>query len=87
MKSPFNEGEFITRRNSRNEQALSTKVIYNELSTRSVVQQIPQETKHRDIISRSTSNNSSQVQEFNLLNALVTVRVKNELAESKWSYL
>ena len=36
------------------------------LFTLSVVQQIPQETKHRDIISRSTSNNSSQAQEFNL---------------------
>ena len=36
-----------------------------KLSTFSVVQQIPQETKHRDI-SRSTSNNSSEAQEWNL---------------------
>ena len=53
------------------------------LSTFSEVQQIPQETKHRDIISRSTSKNSSQAQEFNLPNALAAVRVENELAESK----
>ena len=39
------------------------------LSTLSVVQQIPQKTKHGDNISddsRSTSNNSSQAQEFNI---------------------
>ena len=36
------------------------------LCTLSVVQQIPQEIKHRDIISRSTSNNDSQAQEYNL---------------------
>ena len=48
------------------------------LSTLSVVQQIPPKTKHRDIISRSTLNNSSQAQESNLPDALVTVRVENE---------
>ena len=41
------------------------------LFTLSVVQQITQETKHRDNISRSTSNNSSQSQEFNIPDVLV----------------
>ena len=41
------------------------------LSTLSVVQQILMETKHRDIIPRSTSNNSSQAQERNLPEVLV----------------
>ena len=53
------------------------------LSTLSVVHQIPNETEHRDFISRSTSNNSSQAQERNLPDAFVTVRVENELIESK----
>ena len=30
MKSPFNDGKFITRRNFYNEQALSADVIYND---------------------------------------------------------
>ena len=57
------------------------------LSTLSVIHQIPQETKHRDIISRSTSNNNSQAQEFNLPNILLTIRVENKRIESQWSYL
>ena len=58
------------------------------LSTHSVVQQIPQETKLRDIISRSTSNNTSQTQECNLPNVLVRQsELKMNIAENKWSYL
>ena len=53
------------------------------LSTLNVVQQIPKKTKHRDIISQSTSNNSSQAEEFNLPNALLSGSVENESAESK----
>ena len=49
------------------------------LSSFSVVQQIPKETKHRDIISCSTSNNSSQAQEFNLPDAHETVRAEKRL--------
>ena len=30
MKSPFNGGRFITRRNFRNEQALTADVVYND---------------------------------------------------------
>ena len=44
------------------------------LSTLSVVQLISQETSHKDNISddsSSTSNNSSQAQEFNILDVLV----------------
>ena len=40
------------------------------LFTLSVDQQIPQETKHRANISRCTSNNSSQAQEFNIPDVL-----------------
>ena len=57
------------------------------LSTLSIVQQIPKETIHKDTILHNTSNKSSQAQEFNLPYALVTVRIKIESAESKWSYL
>ena len=58
------------------------------LSTLTVVQQISQKTKHRDNISndsRSTSNNSSRAQEFNIPDALVTVRVAVHRAQSKVS--
>ena len=48
------------------------------LSTLSAAQQIPQETKHSDIISRSTTNNSSQAHECNLSDVLLIVKVKNE---------
>ena len=41
------------------------------LSTLSVVQQTPLETKHRDNISRSTLDNSSKAQEFNIQDILV----------------
>ena len=80
MKSPLNDGKFIRRRNFWVEQTPSEELIYNDaaLSTISVVQQIPKETNYRDIISRSTSNNSTQAQELNLPNALLTVRVENE---------
>ena len=57
------------------------------LSTLSIVQQISKETKHRDIISCGTSNNSSQAQKFSLPDVPLRVRDENELAESKWSYL
>ena len=50
------------------------------LSTLSVVHQIPQETKHRDNISRNTSNNNSQAQVFNIKDVLVK---KSELQHSK----
>ena len=54
------------------------------LFTLSVVQQIPQETKRRDIISRSISNNSSQAQERNLPGVpCKTVRVEMIIVESK----
>ena len=48
------------------------------LSTLAVVQQISLETKYRDNISRSTSNNSNQAQKFNLPDVLVRVRVEND---------
>ena len=51
------------------------------LSPLNVVQQIPQETKHRDNISRSTSNNSSQAQECKFPDVLV------RHSETKWSQL
>ena len=87
MKSPFNDGKFINKRNFWVEQAPSAEVIYNDTSSLSIIQQIPKETKHRDIISRSTSNKISQAQEFNLPDILLSVRVENQSAESKWSYL
>ena len=56
------------------------------LSTLSIVQYILQETKHRDNVSHSTSNNSSQEQEFNLPDVLVRQsELKIIIAESKWS--
>ena len=70
MKILLNDRRFINRRYFCDEQAPST-VFTITLSALSVVQQIPQETKHRDIISRSTSNNSSQAQERNLRDVLV----------------
>ena len=48
------------------------------LFTVSVVQQIPQKTKHSDTIYRSTSNTISQAQESNLPDVLVTIKVINE---------
>ena len=58
------------------------------LSILSVVQQIPKKTKHRDIISRSTSNNSSQAQERNLPDILLRQSESRMIiAESKWSFL
>ena len=90
MKTPFNDGKFINRRKfwveepgtlhegAEGAKHLQQRQFTMTLSMLSVVQQIPKETKHRDIISRSTSNNSSEAQEFNLPNALVTVRVENE---------
>ena len=51
------------------------------LSTFSVVQHIPKKTKHRDIISRSTSNNSRQTQD--LPGAHQGSQNQSELAESK----
>ena len=50
------------------------------LSTRSVEQQISQETKHRDNISdysRSISNNSNQTQEFNIQYIIVNSPNRN----------
>ena len=50
------------------------------LSTLIVVQQISQETKHRDIISDktgSTSNNSSQAHEFNIPDIIVNSPSRN----------
>ena len=47
------------------------------LTTLSLVQPIPQETKHRDIISRSTSNNRSQAQERNLPDVLLKQQSQN----------
>ena len=73
MKSPFNDVGFITRRYLWNEQALSADEIYND-----AVHTQPQETKHKDDISRSTSNNSSQAQEFYLPDVLIRVRVEND---------
>ena len=85
MRSPLNDIRFINRRHLRNKQALSAVVIYNDLSILRVVQQIPQGT--RDIISRSTSNNNSQAQEFNLPDVLVTVKDEMIIAQNEWSYL
>ena len=48
------------------------------LSTVSVVEQIPQEIKHRDAISRSTSKHSSRAQEGNPPDVLVMVKVESE---------
>ena len=63
MKSLLNDRRFINRRNFRSEQAPSAEVIYNDLVH---TQRSTAYSKHRDIISHSTSNNSSQAQEFNL---------------------
>ena len=52
------------------------------LSTLSVVHQIPNETEHRDFISRSTSNNSSQAQERNLPDVLA-----RHSESKKWTQL
>ena len=67
MISPLDDKRFIIRGNFCNEQAPSAEVIYND----AVLTQIPQETKHRDTISSSTLNNSSQTQECNLPDVLV----------------
>ena len=53
------------------------------LSKLNVMQKISKETKRRDIISRSTSNNSSQAQEFYLPDVLLTGRVENECSWKK----
>ena len=71
MKSLLNDRRFISMRNFCYEQAPSSEVICNDASTLSIVQQIPQETKHRDVISCSTLNNSSQAQKHNLPDILV----------------
>ena len=47
------------------------------LSTLSVVKQIPQKIRHRDNISRSTSNNSSQAQEFSVPDVIVNSQSPN----------
>ena len=47
------------------------------LFTLSVVQQIPRESNHRDFISRSTLNNSSQAQEFSIPVVLVNSPKRN----------
>ena len=77
MKSLLNDRRFISMRNFCYEQAPSSEVICNDASTLSIVQQIPQETKHRDVISCSTSYSSSQAQECNLPDVLVG-RVEND---------
>ena len=51
--------------------------MYNTLYTLSVEQQIPQETKDRENISRRNTNNSSQAQEFNILDVLVNSPSRN----------
>ena len=60
---------------------LQQKSFTMTLSTFNVVRQIPQETKRRKNISRNLSNNSSQVQEFNVPDVLLNSpsRNKNEL--------
>ena len=47
------------------------------LSTFSVVQQIPQEIKHRDNISHSTSNDSTLAQEFDIPDKIVNSPSRN----------
>ena len=47
------------------------------LSAMSIIQQIPLETKYRDNISRSTSNNSTQADEFNISDVLVNSPIRN----------
>ena len=56
------------------------------LPTLSVIQQIPQEIKYRYIISRSTSNNISQAQEFNIPDLLVN-SPSRDIQSSKQSFL
>ena len=55
------------------------------LSTLSLVQQISQETKHRANISLRISNNSSQAQEFNIPDVLVTIQVAILIAQNNVS--
>ena len=72
MKSLLDVGRFITKRNFWNvNKHLQKRKLTITLSTLSVVQQIPQETKQKDNISRSNSNNRSQAQEFNIPDVLV----------------
>ena len=66
MKSPFNEGKFINRRKFWDEQAPSAEVIYSDAVHTQRSTADSKGNQNRDIISRSTSNNSSQAQEFNL---------------------
>ena len=84
MKSPFNDEKFINRRNFLVEQAPLEEVIQNYAvhTQRSTVDYKGNQTQ-RYYLTYSTSNNNRQAQEFNLPNALVTVKVENELAESK----
>ena len=77
IKSPLDDRRFITRRNFWNRQALLAAVIHSDAVHTQKIQQIPKETDYRvniPDVSRSTSNNSSQAQEFNvpdkLLNSL-----------------
>ena len=55
--------------------------------TLSLVQETLQEIKHREKISRSTSNNRSQAQELNILDVLVRSPSRNAQAQSKISLL
>ena len=57
------------------------------LSTLSVVQHIPQENKHRDNTSHSTSNNGSQAQEFNIPDAFVNSLNRNTKSLKQGLYL
>ena len=84
MKSLLNYRRFINRRNFQNEQAPSAEVIYSDAVHTQLVQQIPQETKHRDIISCSTSSNRNQAQKCNRLDVFIDrSESKMNIAHSK----
>ena len=85
MKSLFNDGKFITRRTSWNEQALSADVTYNDAlhTQRSTADSTGNQTQR----SRSTSNKNSQAQEFNFPDVLVIIKVQAIITQNKRSYL
>ena len=82
MIIPLNDGRFITRSDFCNEQALLAAAIHNDAVH---TQRSTADSTENQNDSRSTSNNSSQAQEFNIPDVLVTIRVAILRAQSKVS--
>ena len=78
VKSPINDRRFSYRRNFWNEQAPSAEVIYNDTvhTQRSTVASAGKQIQRYYL--RVFSNNSSQIQQFNLPVSLIDVRVEND---------